>query len=231
MVITIFVGSIGVFASVITLDPSILPSNQGWDYSAVGLHSGAIESEVFSEGETALNLNSIGEPLSSLTGGAIQYRQSAVVELGMLTTLEWASQTLAYEYTSSAGQNFGFSLGFSSGSYRYFAGINLGQVTLIDGSGFTSIPVDTTEAHTYRMETISGTSTYSFYVDNALEATLSARSGTTQADVYFGDGTGGANSNIDITALNFAQIPEPSTTVLLCASGAFIFFGRRRFKR
>lgn len=229
--ISIIVGTCGAFASVITLDPSMLPSNQGWDYSAVGLHSGTIETNVVSEGGSALSFNTTGQSLSGFTGGSILYRLSGVVDSSMPTTLEWASQTLAYEYAPSAGQNFGFSVGFSSDSYRYYAGINSGQITLFDGSGFKAIPIDTTEARTYRFETISGTSTYNFYIDNALEATVSARTSTTQNDIYFGDGTGGANSNVNLTALNFSQIPEPSTILLLSASGVFILFGRRRFRR
>jgi len=49
IIASIFASS-GAGASVIALDPSILPSNQAWDYSAVGLHSGSVETNVSSVG-------------------------------------------------------------------------------------------------------------------------------------------------------------------------------------
>lgn len=232
MVIITILGSYGVDAAPITLNPSILPSNQGWDYSAVGLHSGSIETNVFSVGGSVLNINSMGLSLSSITGGSIVYRNSNVVTSALPTTLEWTSRTLEYERNvAAAGQDFGFIAGFRSENLIYHAGISTNEITLIDGAGYKYISVDATEYHTYRIDTIAGAPSYDFYIDDVLQVSATARTGTSANNIYFGDGTGGANSNTDITDFEFNQIPEPATMGLLMITGLFIYFGRRRLNK
>lgn len=212
LLLGIIVGTVGISnASQITLDPSSLPSSQGWDYSPSGLHAGTVETDIFSTDGSVLNMNSMGQSINWLTGGSILYRQSNVVSSALPTVLEWTSRTLEYEYVACAGQNFGSMAGFASGIFQYGVGIRLDQISLIDGAEQKYISMDTTEYHTYRIETGEGASTYDFYIDNVLEASASARSVTGANYLSFGDGTGGANARVDITALEFSQIPEPAT--------------------
>lgn len=212
MILVTILGSYGALASEITLDMGVLPSDQGWDYSALGLNTGAVEAEIFSVDGSALTMNSMGQP-SSRFGGSIVYRHAGAIRTAVPAVLEWTSRTLDYERTVR-DSNFGFIAGFRSGNSNYGVGITEDKVSLFDGEGYTNISVDGTQQHTYRIETIAGASAYDFYVDDVLRASASARPGAAANDVYFGDGTGGANAEVYMTALTFSQIPEPMTASL-----------------
>lgn len=58
-------------------------------------------------------------------------------------------------------------------------------------------------------------------------ATGTARPDYLDNGVYFGDGTGGANSRTDLSSVQFHQIPEPSTSALIALFGGGIVFLRR----
>ena len=173
----IIAGAVGISsASQITLDPSSLPSRQGWDYSVANLHAGTVETDIFSTDGSLLNMNSMDQPIHWLTGGgAVLYRQSNVVSSAMPTTLECTSRMLDYEPVPSPGENHGFVAGFPDGSLEYRAAISLSQIALFDGSGFKYIALDATEYHTYRIETVSGSSANNFYIDDIQQASASAR--------------------------------------------------------
>ena len=231
LLLGIIVGTVGIsVASQITLDPSVLPSSQGWDYSSAGLYGATVETDIFSVDGSVLSTNSMGQTIDSFSGGAsFIYRQNNVVSSAMPTILEWTSRTLDYESVVSYGEHFGFNVGFSDSSLLYAAGISLNQVTLLDGAGFKVIALDTTAYHTYSIETITGTPAYKFYIDNVLQASATALSGARPNSLYFGDGTGGANSGTDITALEFSQIPEPASIGLIGLFTGSLYFARRFF--
>ena len=228
--IAAIVGVSGALATPITLNTGVLPSDQGWTYAASGVHAGVLETDVFSAGGQ-LNLNSLGLTLSGLSGGSILCRKPNSAVWGMPAVLEWTSRTLGYEKTPSTGEGFGFLAGFKNGNYIYQVGISSDKVTLLDAFGFISIPVVATNSHTYRIDAAAGSQDFDFYIDNVLKGSATAKLGSGSADIYFGDGTGGANANTDITSFEFRQIPEPSTLVLLSAAGTFVYFGRRRLRR
>lgn len=216
------------YGSHITLNTGTLPSSQGWAYEANGYHAGVPESDIFSTDGSVLNLNSMDQPLS-YTGGTIMYSKYNIVSTSQPNVLEWTSQLFDYEYIASAGQYHGFSLGFSDGVRIFSAGVSPNAISLIDGADYKRIAVDTTKEHTYRFETTPGSLMYNFYVDGTLQASPYSRAGSSGNYLRFGNGTSGANADVDISALEFKQIPEPATTGLIAVVAGGIFFVRRFF--
>ena len=67
-----------------TLDPSLLPSSQGWTYGATGVLPGTVETDLFSTDGSALTMNTMGHEYSDTVVGAIaNYRQYDVVSSSM----------------------------------------------------------------------------------------------------------------------------------------------------
>lgn len=161
IIMATILGSMAVSASPISLDPSTLPSHQGWKYLTSGLHAGTTESAVFSTTGSHLTMNSMDHPVSASTGGSAIYRKADVITASMQTTLEWESRIVEYEKDSRApGQDFGFCAGFSSGSLHYSVGISSDKIVLFDGSGVKHVPLDTSEFHAYRISAIAESPSY-----------------------------------------------------------------------
>lgn len=199
-------------ANVVILDTSTLPSTQGWEYAASGIHAGVAETDLFSVNGSVLTMDNLDEPVN-WRGGAAFYRQQDIVESSKDTVLQWTSRTTEHEKTSG-GHDFGFFMNFDDGQYSYRAGITDSLITLNNGAGLHTIALDATIYHTYRIETVTGQPAYDFYIDNTLQATLTGRS-TSLNTLRFGDTTSTANAKTDITELQFCQIPEPMTASLL----------------
>lgn len=204
-------------ATQITLLTDSLPSSQSWIYDSRGLHNGVAETDISSTDGSVLSFNSMGQALSSHTGGSILYRQNGVVPSADTSRmLTWTSRLLDYEYVSSYGQNHGLSFGFSDDEFYYFAGIRFDRIALGDNSGFKYMNFDPSQFHTYCIETIAGTALYNFYIDDILQVSARAWKTPTFNTVYFGDSTGGANASAEISFVQFGEAPpaHPKTDTL-----------------
>ncbi len=196
--------AVGVSASTIILDTGSLPSTQGWEYRAVGVHASTAETDLMSTDGSVLNMNTMGQPFSSYLGSTALYRLSDVVQDSMPTVLQWTSRTLEHE-TAPEGY-YGFFVGFRTDFLDYSAGIFPNHVAIRNGSGWIEIPIDASEYHTYRIQAIAGSPEYDFYIDDSLQASAVAKwNSAFENSVLFGDGTGRANANSDIASLAFGQ--------------------------
>lgn len=214
-------------AAPIILDPSALPSTQGWSYSLSGLHAALIESDAFTPGGSSLTLDTLSEPISTFIGGSALYYKYNGILSDTPTTFEWTARLLTYSELPSPTQNYGLQFSFSDGLLLYTAGVSSNQVTLYNGAGEQSVAVDATAFHTYRIETLGVSPSYNFYIDNVLTASGTGRAIAGPNQVSFGDGAGGANISAEISALQFNQIPEPgSMTLIWLFAGGFIYVRR-----
>ncbi len=195
--------TLGSYASSIILDTGSLPSTQGWDYAGSGVHAGAAETDFYSTDGSVLTADTMGQPTYAIGSSAL-YRQSGVVSESMPTVLEWTSRTLDHETDSTAGY-YGFFVGFRTSNKDYSAGVFPDRIAIRDGSNFREIPIDATEYHTYRIETITGSLTYDFYIDGVFVTSAAPKMASFNNSLLFGDGTGHANAKSDISSLRFLQ--------------------------
>src|SRR2546430_10542514 len=79
------------------------------------------------------------------------------------------------------------------------------------GDHLLSSTVDVTQFHDYRIEG-SPTGSFEVLVDSVSIGTLTARVSSVPDQLYFGDGTAGANAQSDITGYSFTQTPPADTT-------------------
>jgi hypothetical protein len=213
-------------ANVITLDMASLPSDQGWEYNTSGVHAGTAEADIVSTDGTTLRVDTMGEPAETIPSNAT-YRRTDVVGDAPLTILEWTSRTLDHEGLSDG--YIAFFAGFRINTRDCAVGIMPDQIMVRNGAGVTLIDMDATTYRTYRIEAAAGSSTYDFYIDGELQTSPSCRISSEFYSVVFGDGTGKANARTDITALEFSQIPEPASVVLIGLVSGCTLFVRRWF--
>lgn len=181
----------------VSLGFTSLPSAQGWSY--FNGTSGIPDTSIYSVSGGELHLNSIGQGFSGFA-----YRYNNVVDSSLPFTLYVRARVVNYEMQSFQNP-YGFTMAVSSSVGGYEMGISPGRI--LGGAADTTIStsVDVSQYHDYRIEGLPN-GTFSFYVDNVLLGTLSARApGSVTNAIAFGDSTAGANAQVDISSLEFSQ--------------------------
>ncbi len=201
----------------IALSTSSLPSAQGWTFAASGSHSGAVESNVFNATGTLLDMNTIGQGFG-VSGGSIFYQVSGIVTTSEVKQLRFTARCLQFEGSGGASngeQTNAF--GFTTGSVQYDISITPTRIYALGPSGAVAVAgtYDNSSAfHDYILDFTPGP-TIRIYRDNVLLFTSSSGFAVAANRVFFGDGTGGGNSHVEIKSLSFLQggvvAVEPTT--------------------
>jgi hypothetical protein len=205
-------------AAVITLDMSSLPSAQGWTYTATGSsHAGQVETSIWNANGTRLAMNTMGSGLVSPSGNI--YQRLGEVNAVDPIVIEWTSRVL-----QSEGASYGWYVGVNDGAHSADVGFRTDGITLALAP---IISFNTTQFHDYRLEYTPGAATFSLFVDNNLFATQTALASTLNR-IGFGDGTGAANAQAEMTSYRFSQVPEPSAAGMLLLGALAVMASRQR---
>jgi hypothetical protein len=182
-----------------------LPSAQGFTYSPVGSHAGAVEANIFSVSSNRLIQNSMGQG-HGVSGGGILY-----VIPGIMTTTEpkkllVTARCLQVEGSGAGalGQQ-GFAFGFNTGSVQYDISLTPTAIYTLGpgGSVLVAGTYDNTQFHDYILEFVPP-GTFKIYRDGALLHTGTSGFAFASNRLFFGDGTGGANAHAEILAFRFS---------------------------
>ena len=114
--------------------------------------------------------------------------------------------------------------------YIYNFVLGTDYIALADGTGTgTLFAFDNTVFHDYVLRGTLGTSNYTVTVDDTFvfNGVREARVGL--ESIFFGDGSSNANAHMEITRLEFSQVPLP-TAVWLFGSGLLGLIGIARMK-
>ena len=117
--------------------------------------------------------------------------------------IEMRGRLLQHEHDGSAFIGGGFSVGFGNGATSWDIGIlpteirNIANETLLSGMTNSSF-------HNYRLEWSPGP-VLRYYVDNVLVSTDNSGFAGSSNQFFFGDGTGAANAQAEITYVRFRQ--------------------------
>ena len=100
--------------------------------------------------------------------------------------------------------------------------------------GFLLLPIDWTEFHDFVIEGIPGVQS-NFYIDGELvESTTPFFSNVQSQQIAFGDGdavpSGSINSFVEISQLNFNQVPIPGAVWLFGSGLIGLVFSRRKLR-
>lgn len=191
----------------VTLGFASLPSAQGWTYVPSGSHATAVEATVFSVAGGVLTQNSIGQS-NGVAGGSIFYQRSGGLTTTEAKQMRVSMRCLAVQTSTNApsGQGGTF-FGFTTGAAQYGFSITPTQVFMLTASGFvqTASGLDNSSAfHDYVLEYASPGTTR-VYRDGSLQGTATSGFAVAANRIIFGDGTGGANANVQMRSLRFIQ--------------------------
>jgi len=196
-------------AAVIALDMDSLPSAQGWEYVARGIHADVAEEDVYSADGSVLSIDSMGLGTinASAPFSALQYNRKDVVSSPGQTVLEWTSRTLNWE-GNLLGYYTGFQIYLRMDGLDVYIGILSNRIMIADGTGVKILNIDATTYHTYRIEIEeNGAPTYDFYIDGVLRASPRRRSVTHEGNLLaFGDASMRLNTQSDISYLKLTQV-------------------------
>ena len=185
----------------VTLAFNSLPSAQGWTYIDGG--SGVPEASVFSVNGNMLHMDTIG-----VGNTGIVYQRFGAVDPAIPFTLTVRARVNAYEEANPALDNpHGFSIAVYTGSEGYEVGISPKRILAGDAPYLISTAVDVTQFHDYRIESTGGGS-FELFVDDVSLGTALTTIAVGPNSLYFGDGTAGANADVDISYYSFTQIPD-----------------------
>ncbi|MEO8392024.1 MAG: choice-of-anchor Q domain-containing protein, partial [Chloroflexota bacterium] len=181
----------------VTLNFNSLPSAQGWTYSDPG--AGNPEAASFNVSGGQLHQTVYGQDFYSTP----HYDLHDVVIPDQPFTLTVRARVTNYSETN---QNpWGFVLYVFADSELYSLGISPARIVAGDN---VEVPFsfDVSQMHTYRMEGTPGAG-YKLFVDDVLLATIPAQlsGGSGLNYLQFGDGTGGAQANVDIESYLFVN--------------------------
>lgn len=179
-----------------------LPSAQGWTFFSGGSPT-ATEAGVFSLSGGVLTLNTMAFGITGVGTSAL-YQQSGVVNNYEPVVIRFRARLLQHEgdFTNTFVGG-GLAFGFAQGSTLWQLGITPTQIRNAPGTILSSA-YDNTQFHDYRLEW-TPPSSVRYFVDDVLVSTNSAGLASATNRIYFGDGTGAANSQAEITEFHFMQ--------------------------
>lgn len=181
-----------------------LPSAQGWTYTPSGSHAGASETLIFDADGTALHLNSMGQGFG-VAGGGILYAINGIITNNETKRLVVSARCTAVEGSGSGqgGNAFGFTTPVGT---QYAFSVTPTRLYVLVGTGFVQVGTtyDNTGYHEYTFS-FTAPSTTVLRRDGVVINTNNQGFGVAGNRVFFGDGTGGANSHTMIRTLRFSQ--------------------------
>ena len=179
-----------------------LPSAQGWTFTTGGSPL-ATEAGTWSLASGVLTLNTMAFAVTGV-GTSSLYQQNGVVNNFEPLVIRFRARLLQHEGDfTNAFVGGGLAFGFAQGATLYQFGITPTQIRNAPGT-IVSSAYDNTQFHDYRLEW-TPPSSVRFYVDNTLISTNNAGLASATNRIYFGDGTGAANSKAEITEYRFLQ--------------------------
>lgn len=211
----------------VTLGFGSLPSAQGWNFEG-----GLDETASFSVSGGSLFQDTIGEGFGADTGAFYRFLTPILEDVPF--TLDFRARVTASEI-GGLGTPFGFAVLFndSDGETTGF-GFTAGRIADISVANDT-MAVDTTVFHDYRVVGQylgTGGAAYSLFVDAnpvpVLVSTAAQAPGFgVPNNLILGDVTQSSNARAELTAYQFAQVPEPSSVGLLLLGGGLGFMWRK----
>jgi hypothetical protein len=210
-----------------TLDPSQLPSSQGWGYYSLNSVL-ASESQVFSTSGGILTSNTLGNGFQG-QGGNFVYTSASPGSFtsGQDWIVESRVRVLEGERISFG---YGFCIGAAFDGMTASVGImnNLWQ----DSSLFVASR-DNTEWATWRIETKRDLGLFRLYVNDVLISSPAIAFGASGGDfpehyAFLGDGTGGANARAEVASFSFRQVPVPAPGAAAVLGLGGLMAARRR---
>jgi hypothetical protein len=178
-----------------------LPSTQGWTYFTNGVVAPETPTWGLSAGVLSYNTMAYLTNTSG-TGTMSFYRKTGLVSGAEPIIIEMRGRILQHEHDGSSLIGGGFCMGFGTGATGWDLGIMPTQLRTISNAVIAT--VDNTQFHDYRLEWSPGPSV-AYYVDNVLVSTNAGSFAGTTNEVFFGDGTGAANAQAQITYFRFRQ--------------------------
>jgi hypothetical protein len=184
-----------------------LPSAQGWTYTPSGAHASVVETSVFSVSGGVLTMNTMGQS-NGVSGGSIFYVNSPGVTTSEVKSIRARVRCLQVEGSTNAtaGQG-GLFFGFTTGTTQYGFSLTPTRVYLLTAGGFVVAGGtfdNSTAFHDWEFDWNPG-GTYSVYRDAVLVGSNSGGGAVALNRLIFGDGTGGANAEAQITSLRWLQ--------------------------
>jgi hypothetical protein len=199
-------------ASAAAMDVSLtfatLPSAQGWSYAAVGAHAGVAEAAIYSVTGAELHMNSMGQS-NGVSGGSILYNLLAGITNTESKQMRVRARCLQVEGSTNApvGQG-GFFFGFTVNNANYGASITPTKVCILLSTGYFVFATNydnSTAFHDYLLEFVAPT-TSRIYRDGVLIGSSTAGFPVAQTNrASIGDGTGGANAQVEIRQVRVVQ--------------------------
>ena len=180
--------------------PGVLPSAEGFVFQG-----SAAESDVFIVNAGKLYLNTIG------TSAAAFYLLPNAYDSSRDFTLEFEARVI--QVTGP----FGFDFEVSDASLDFEFGVMENGVFLPPpGRPFFPLGTVAGATHVYRISSIAGSSTYELFLDNVLAVAGNiAPGGDPGMRFLFGDGTGSADSHVEIDNIRFCQPQSPPVLTVL----------------
>ena len=186
-----------------------LPSAQGWTFFSGGSPL-ATEAGTWSLAGSVLTLNTMAYAVTGV-GTSSLYQQTGVVNNFEPLVIRFRARLVQHEGDfTNAFVGGGLAFGFAQGATLWQFGITPTQIRNAPGT-IVSTAYDNTQFHDYRLEW-TPPSSVRFYVDNTLISTNNAGLASATNRIYFGDGTGAANSQAQITEYRF--LPGAATPAL-----------------
>jgi hypothetical protein len=185
-----------------------LPSAQGWTYAAVGAHAGVAEGTIYAVDGAQLFMNSMGQS-NGTSGGSILYGLLSGITNTESKQIRIRARCLQVEGSTNApiGQG-GFHFGFTVNNANYGAAITPTKVCLLLSTGYFVFATNfdnSTAFHDYILEYTGGTNSR-IWRDGVLIGTSTTGFPVAQANrASFGDGTGGANAQVEIREVRVIQ--------------------------
>lgn len=181
----------------VTLSFNSLPSAQGWTY--FNGESGIPDSTVYSVDGTYLHMNTL------YRDSGFAYKLLGAVDPTLPFTFTMRARVINYEVQSNENP-WGLTFGVYTGSRGYLMAISPNKMYAGDRDQIISMPppLSVYDWHEYRIQSDGGDSFAIFMDDIALGTAMPELSSGANA-LYFGDGTAGANAEVDISYLSFTQ--------------------------
>jgi hypothetical protein len=198
--LTLLVGPAFAAPQDISLTFGSLPSAQGWTYTPLGNHAGAIETSIFSVSGGILFQNTMGQGFGV---GGVFYQRNGIVTATETKELRFSARVLAFEGGAGAQGN---AFGFTTGSVQYDISITPTEIYALGPSGSVLVPgtYANTVFNDYVLEFVPP-GTQRIYRNGTLLYTSTSGIGVVGNAVFFGDGTGGVNTQVEIRSLRFLQ--------------------------